>query len=335
MKPAISASSLLLLCLGCYLPATKGCIYLYGSRHEAPGGIHYSYGYLGLDWPEKFATCSGNHQSPIYISANTEFQRVKDADASQFNYGKLASTGDNIKILNNGHTVQVGLPADYKPNATVVAKGDPKTTTLIAKFSNASDSDQATRVRITPAQFHFHAHSEHVIDGKDYPLEMHIVNFVYNDTLPGCGATGCATVVGIMLELADDGEEGNPFIDAIFKAMPVNEGESSFLPTDAVLDFDDILPADNSYVTYEGSLTSPPCTEGILWHVLTTPMKITRDQVSTATRHIVYATASSPPCSRCLCCLSTHTGPRLALSRQFANTGYADVSLRQLAPDWR
>lgn len=46
------------------------------------------------------------------------------------------------------------------------------------------------------------------------------------------------------------------------------------------LNFDDVLPKDRTYITYEGSLTAPPCTEGLLWHVLTKPVKITVSQVS-------------------------------------------------------
>lgn len=66
--------------------------------------------------------------------------------------------------------------------------------------------------------------------GKAYPLEMHIVNYVYNDTLPSCGPKGCITVVGILFELDEsDAAEGNSFIDTVFKAMPYNEEETSQL----------------------------------------------------------------------------------------------------------
>jgi hypothetical protein len=52
------------------------------------------------------------------------------------------------------------------------------------------------------------------------------------------------------------------------------------LANGAVLDFSQVLPADLTYVTFEGSLTTPPCTEGILWHVLTNPLVITLQQVT-------------------------------------------------------
>ena len=49
--------------------------------------------------------------------------RLTDAEASLFGYGTLSSNGSNIQLINNGHTVQVKLPTDYQPDATVVYKG--------------------------------------------------------------------------------------------------------------------------------------------------------------------------------------------------------------------
>lgn len=70
-------------------------------------------------------------------------------------------------------------------------------------------------------------HLHRSVAGKVYPLEMHIVNWVYNDTLPGCGAGGCATVVGIMFELDEaDSAVKNPFIDTVFTAMSSFESVS-------------------------------------------------------------------------------------------------------------
>jgi hypothetical protein len=62
-------------------------------------------------------------------------------------------------------------------------------------------------VKATPAQFHFHSHSEHVMSGAEYPLEMHIVHFIKPDQLPSCPAPGCPAVVGVMLALTDKEDE--------------------------------------------------------------------------------------------------------------------------------
>lgn len=64
---------LLLLFLSAQLAAAD--IFLYGARHEVP---HYAYGYVGLDWPEEYATCMGSRQSPIQIPAHTrKYLRLK------------------------------------------------------------------------------------------------------------------------------------------------------------------------------------------------------------------------------------------------------------------
>ena len=59
---------------------------------------------------------------------------------------------------------------------------------------------------------------------------MHIVNYVYNDSLPACGTGGCIAVVGIMFELAENATAApNSFVDAIFSQMPLTENVSAEL----------------------------------------------------------------------------------------------------------
>jgi carbonic anhydrase len=57
------------------------------------------------------------------------------------------------------------------------------------------------------------------------------------------------------------------------------------LPAGSVLDFSDVLPSDTTHITYPGSLTTPPCTQGVLWHVMQTPLTISRGQVG-CLRHV-------------------------------------------------
>jgi carbonic anhydrase len=75
-------------------------------------------------------------------------------------------------------------------------------------------------VQAKPIGLHFHSPSEHVIDGRQFPLEMHIVHAVDSTTLPGCGNSSCLAVLGLLFEY---GEEANPFIEAIFSNMPIVE----------------------------------------------------------------------------------------------------------------
>lgn len=104
-------------------------------------------------------------------------------------------------------------------------------------------------VQAIPAQFHFHAHSEHVMNGAQFPLEMHIVHFINKDQLPACGDAGCPAVLGIMLELTQDEKEVKPELRKIIKAMPLDEGKSATI--DGKINVNNLLPANRTYITYE------------------------------------------------------------------------------------
>ena len=122
------------------------------------------------------------------------------------------------------------------------------------------------------AQLHFHAPSEHEVDGKLYPLEMHIVHM--HEVNEGSSFS----VIGVLFEIGDENEyiaslefanateEGNPLTD-------VNLG--SFL---AGLDM-------SKFWHYDGSFTTPPCTEGVKWWVLETPVKISQAQLTAFEEH--------------------------------------------------
>ena len=107
------------------------------------------------------------------------------------------------------------------------------------------------------AQYHFHSPSEHALNERQYPLEAHFVHQ---------SASGKLLVMGVFFE------EGavNPALEETFKSM--NEGELR-------ISIADLFPRDLSYVTYQGSLTTPPCSEGVTWIVLKTPVEASRQQL--------------------------------------------------------
>jgi carbonic anhydrase len=122
--------------------------------------------------------------------------------------------------------------------------------------------DQAYQLR----QFHFHNPSEHTILGQAYPLEMHLVHQ---------NQAGQLAVIGALFE------EGkyNPALDDVWKNMPTQVNVES--ATNNPIDVNALLPADRSYYHYQGSLTTPPCTEGVMWYVLSTPLTMSRAQIDT------------------------------------------------------
>ncbi|MCH7663046.1 MAG: carbonic anhydrase family protein, partial [Chloroflexi bacterium] len=115
-------------------------------------------------------------------------------------------------------------------------------------------------------QFHFHSPSEHTLAGENMAMEMHLVHTDADDNI---------AVIGVLLI---EGTE-NPAFDPVWDNMPAEEGNPVTVQG-AFVDVDDLLPDDRSYYEYTGSLTTPPCTEGVLWHVLAQPVEISAEQLS-------------------------------------------------------
>lgn len=199
--------------------------------------VHWTYeGEGGPDhWGElapDYATCgTGTSQSPIDLtSANAQ-----DVTNIAFHYQPT-----EVKIQNNGHTVQV----TYDAGSYIEVDGQ----------------------RYDVAQFHYHAPSEHAVDGKLYAAELHIVH--------KNAAGELALVVGILFE---EGAE-NPAFTELLAHLPAEESPE----TDAgfMVNAADFLPDVQTTFRYSGSLTTPPCSEGINWFVMTTPVELSADQIA-------------------------------------------------------
>ena len=114
-------------------------------------------------------------------------------------------------------------------------------------------------------QFHFHTTSEHTINGAKYPMEVHLVH---------ADDSGHIAVIGLMFQ---EGAE-NPFLKSFINALPDEANED----TTANIKFSvaNLFPKDKAYFRYEGSLTTPPCTEGVVWTVLKTPVSASKEQLA-------------------------------------------------------
>ena len=185
---------------------------------------------------EDYVLCSeGTNQSPIDINSVL----VSDVDNIEFNYSSSA-----LNILNNGHTVQINY--DSGSNITI---GDKKYQLL---------------------QFHFHAPSEHAIDGDLADAEVHFVHVYETDD----GQTELA-VIGVMVY---EGEENLAFKDIIAN-LPEHAGDKFSI--EASVNAEDLISSNRQVYRYTGSLTTPPCSEGVNWNVMSAPIEMSSEQLDT------------------------------------------------------
>jgi carbonic anhydrase len=113
-------------------------------------------------------------------------------------------------------------------------------------------------------QFHFHSPSENKIAGKSFPLEAHLVH---------ADAKGNLAVVALMFEEGSS----NAVLERVWPNVPKTENGTAELAQPVAVA--DLLDADRDYYRYEGSLTTPPCSEGVRWFVLKRVAKASAEQL--------------------------------------------------------
>ncbi|MBT5231850.1 MAG: carbonic anhydrase family protein [Methylococcales bacterium] len=123
-------------------------------------------------------------------------------------------------------------------------------------------------------QFHFHAPSENHIDGQSFPLEAHLVHADKNGNL---------AIVAVMFGAGKE----NVALKQAWASMPKQAGEKNVLP--AVLDVNGILPNMKAYYRFNGSLTTPPCSEGVRWFVMKKPMTASAAQIDALSHTLHHA----------------------------------------------
>jgi carbonic anhydrase len=207
-------------------------------EHTASEGPHWTY--EGDEGPEHwadidpaFAPCSGGlRQSPLDL---TRKAGTSDLETIVFDYKPT-----QLNVVNNGHTVQV----DYDPGSRLILNNTP----------------------YDLVQFHFHVPSEHRLNGMEFPMEAHLVHRASDGSLAVVGMLFYGGVINKPYVMA--AMIKTPVLDTIWQDMP---SKGSRVASKNTVNVADLLPVDRQYITYEGSLTTPPCTEGVRWILLTTP----------------------------------------------------------------
>ena len=211
-------------------PAAHEKHWAYASTSETAGPPEWG------SLPGNEACATGKRQSPVDLATRAPFPvDAKDLPNIVFHYGTTTR-----RLVNNGHTVQ----EDVDPGSSVEIDG---TTWKLL-------------------QLHFHAPSEHTLDGLRYPMEMHLVH-TGPDGKPGL-------VIGVFLVQGGTNAAFLPLLSDLPKEKGGRSNDASM-----TVDLAKLLPENRSYLAYDGSLTTPPCTEGIKWYVLQTPAGLTGEQL--------------------------------------------------------
>lgn len=175
-----------------------------------------------------YAACEkGREQSPVQIES-FPYDGEKKAGVIKGQYQPV-----NVTLSKTGHAIQFNL-------------------------TEANNKIRMNGKEYNLLQFHFHSPSEHKINERQYPMELH---FVHEDQQKRLA------VLGVLIE---EGKE-NAEISTLLKSFE-QDGKMT-------IDIKKLIPSKSKVFQYKGSLTTPPCTEGVKWRVLETPLELSQEQI--------------------------------------------------------
>ncbi|ABA20597.1 Twin-arginine translocation pathway signal [Trichormus variabilis ATCC 29413] len=203
-----------------------------------------NWGYIGKVGPEHWGELSPDFAlcqiGRKQTPIDLQIADVKDVHSSSQDLLVVNYQPTALHLINNGKTVQV----NYPPGSYL-------------KYAHQ---------KFELLQFHFHHFSEHRVDGKLYDMELHLVHR---------SKSGDLAVMGIFLQAG----AFNPTLQIIWDAIPQKQGTEKQI-ADINIDVSQFLPAQRRFFTYSGSLTTPPCSENVLWCVMATPIEASPAQIA-------------------------------------------------------
>lgn len=238
-------------------------------------------------WCKQFPIASGKNQSPIDIkrSVCTTDDKLKpiSVDYSQVEVGEVSNTGSSWKAqITGGKSILTGGP-------------------LTSKF----------------ALEQFHAHwgsndkvgSEHTLDGTMYSAELHLVHWdteKFKSFGEAAGVKGGLAVLGMFLKV---GKKHNEELDKITKLLSFIPYKNQCVNISEKINCLNFLPANRSYYTYDGSLTTPPCNESVNWIVFEEPVEVSAQQLNAFRSMKSYVKGTACPCDELKGCMIDNYRP--------------------------
>ncbi|MCX7097616.1 MAG: carbonic anhydrase family protein [Methylococcales bacterium] len=189
-----------------------------------------------------YAECGiGKKQSPIDILSSNA---VKNGNINGIRFSYATTP---LSVTNNGHVIKVNMPASKNnKNAFFIGKQ-----------------------KYELVQFEFHAPSEHKIDGQFSKMEIQFRHTT---------ASGKQAIIGVLVTENYQGKDNSTLQKILDNAY--GQIDIPITPSNTTINPSKLLPDNKTFYTYAGSLTAPPCTEGIDWYVLRNPLKVSAAQIT-------------------------------------------------------
>lgn len=206
---------------------------------SAGSGSSTHWGYEGHEGPEYWGELSEEYH---LCSSGRQQSPVDLKGEVQLFTGGLTFdyAPSSLRVINNGHTIQANIDGN--------------------SYLRIAGRDYKL------LQFHFHHPSENIHEGKAYPMEVHLV---HKDD------RGNLAVVGVFF---NESTEENTSITKVWKAIPDSVNNENKVSGQTVSPLS-LLPSNKTFYHFMGSLTTPPCSEGVKWYVMKEPISISRKQI--------------------------------------------------------
>ncbi|XP_069910173.1 carbonic anhydrase 9 isoform X1 [Oryctolagus cuniculus] len=246
------------------LLTTEAPVHTHGppnNAHKGKKGDDHSHWRYGGDppWPQVSPACAGRFQSPVNIRPElTAFcPALRPLELLGFELPRLPE----LRLRNNGHTVQLTLPPGLQ-----MALGPGREYRALQLHLHWGSADRPG--------------SEHTVNGHRFPAEIHVVHLstAFAEIGQALGRPGGLAVLAAFLQ---EGPEENSAYEQLLSHLEEipEEGSETWVPG---LDVSALLPSDLSrYFRYEGSLTTPPCSQGVIWTVFNQTVRLSAKQLHT------------------------------------------------------
>ena len=191
---------------------------------------------------------------------------------------ETCASGKNQSPIDISHTIKANMETiqcNYKASAINLIDNGHAIQDNCANGSQISLEGNTYKL----LQYHFHTPSENTIQGQSFPMEAHFVHADENGNL---------AVIGVMFKIGRE----NPTIAKLWEHMPTAPGETYSDATTGINPAD-LLPVSKDYYRFNGSLTTPPCTEGVKWMVMKEAVEVSEEQVKKF-KHVMHGDTNRP-----------------------------------------